>query len=114
LWAHAAGAHKNIKALVHDFCARRASANAKALLDKWQGSLVNYDFSGYKPLMGDSAGQITEVSCWAHARRKFHNLLQASQSQMTDQANRAHSRGGAAGQCGSWSWASNQAIASVK
>jgi len=44
------------------------------------------DFSGYKQLMGAAAGQITEVGCWAHARRKFHDLHQASQSQIAEQA----------------------------
>jgi hypothetical protein len=86
LWAYAAGAHEDIKAVVCDFCECRAGANAKAFLDKWRGSLVVDDFSGYKQLMGAAAGQITEVGCWAHARRKFHDLHQASQSQMAEQA----------------------------
>ena len=86
LWAYAAGAHEDIKAVVYDFCESRAGANAKAFLDQWRGSLVVDDFSGYKQLMGDAAGQITEVGCWAHARRKFHDLHQASQSQIAEQA----------------------------
>jgi len=36
--------------------------------------------------MGDAAGQVTVVGCWAHARRKFHDLHQASQSQIAEQA----------------------------
>ncbi len=36
--------------------------------------------------MGAAAGQITVVSCWAQARRKFHDLHQASQSLMAEQA----------------------------
>jgi len=86
LWAYAAGAHEDIKAVVYDFCESRAGANAKAFLDQWRGSLVVDDFSGYKQLMGAAAGQITEVGCWAHARRKFHDLHQASQSQIAEQA----------------------------
>jgi transposase len=86
LWAYAAGAHEDIKAVVYDFCESRAGANAKAFLDEWRGSLVVDDFSGYKQLMGNSPGQITEVGCWAHARRKFHDLQLANQSQIAEQA----------------------------
>lgn len=91
LWAYAAGAHEDIKAVVYDFCESRAGSNAKAFLDDWRGSLVVDDFSGYKQLMGDAQGgdapgQITEVGCWAHARRKFHDLQLANQSQIAEQA----------------------------
>ncbi len=34
VWAYAAGAHEDIKAVVWDFCESRAGANAKAFLDK--------------------------------------------------------------------------------
>ena len=34
-----------MKAVVYDFCESRAQANAKALLDKWRGSLDVNDFS---------------------------------------------------------------------
>jgi transposase len=86
LWAYAAGAHEDIKAMVYDFCESRAGANAKEFLSGWTGALVVDDFSGYKQLMGDGAGQITEVGCWAHARRKFCDLQLASQSQIAEQA----------------------------
>ena len=86
LWAYAAGAHEDIKAVVYDFCESRAGANAKAFLDEWRGSLVVDDFSGYKQLMGDAQERITEVGCWAHARRKFHDLQLAKQSQIAEQA----------------------------
>jgi transposase len=86
LWAYAAGVHEDIKAVVYDFCESRAGANAKAFLDEWRGSLVVDDFSGYKQLMGDAQEQITEVGCWAHARRKFHDLQLANQSQIAEQA----------------------------
>jgi hypothetical protein len=48
LWAYAAGANKDIEAVAQDFCENRAGVNAKAFLDKWRASLVDYDFSGYK------------------------------------------------------------------
>jgi transposase len=86
LGAYAAGAHEDIKAVVYDFCESRAGANAKAFLDEWRGALVVDDFSGYKQLMGDAQEQITEVVCWAHARRRFHDLQLANQSQIAEQA----------------------------
>jgi hypothetical protein len=36
--------------------------------------------------MGAAAGQVTEVGCWEHARRKFNDLHQANQSQIAEQA----------------------------
>ena len=41
------------------------------------------DFAGYKQLM---TGHITEVGCWAHARRKFFELHAANRSQLAEQA----------------------------
>ena len=87
LWAYAAGAHEDIKAVVYDFCETRAGANAKEFLAGWTGSLVVDDFSSYKQLMGHGQdGKIIEVGCWAHARRKFCDLQLANQSQIAEQA----------------------------
>ena len=47
LWAYAAGAFEDTKAVVYDFCESRAGENAKAFLGDWRGSLVCDDFSGY-------------------------------------------------------------------
>ena len=41
------------------------------------------DFSGYKALFTSG---ITELGCWAHARRKFHDLHQASGSPVAQEA----------------------------
>jgi hypothetical protein len=86
LLAYAAGAHEDIKAVVYDFCESRAGANAKAFLADWRGALVVDDFSGYKQLMNGGNDKIMEVGCWAHARRKFHDLQLANQSQIAEQA----------------------------
>ena len=51
LWAYAAGAFEDTKAVVYDFCESRAGENAKVFLGGWRGSLVCDDFSGYKQLM---------------------------------------------------------------
>ena len=83
LWAYAAGAFEETRAVVYDFCESRAGENAKVFLGDWRGSLVCDDFSGYKQLMNHG---VTEVGCLAHARRKFFDLHAANQSQIAQQA----------------------------
>jgi transposase len=48
LWAYAAGAFEETKALVYDFCESRAGENARVFLGDYRGHLVCDDFSGYK------------------------------------------------------------------
>ena len=83
LWAYAAGAFEESKAVVYDFCDSRAGENAKVFLGDWRGSLVCDDFSGYKQLMTQG---VTEVGCLAHARRKFFDLYASNKSQIAHSA----------------------------
>jgi transposase len=83
LWAYAAGAFEDTKAVVYDFCDSRAGENAKVFLGDWRGSLVCDDFSGYKQLMTQG---VTEVGCLAHARRKFFDLHASNKSQIAHSA----------------------------
>ena len=83
LWAYAAGAFEDTKAVVYDFCESRAGENAKVFLGGWRGSLVCDDFSGYKQLMTQG---VTEVGCLAHARRKFFDLHASNKSQIAQSA----------------------------
>ena len=83
LWAYAAGAFEDTKAVVYDFCDSRAGENAKVFLGDWRGSLVCDDFSGYKQLMTQG---VTEVGCLAHARRKFFELHASNKSQIAHSA----------------------------
>jgi transposase len=83
LWAYAAGAFEETRAVVYDFCESRAGDNARAFLGDWRGSLVCDDFSGYKQLMAQG---VTEVGCLAHARRKFFDLHASNKSQIAHSA----------------------------
>jgi transposase len=83
LWAYAAGAFEDTRAVVYDFCESRAGENAKVFLGDWRGSLVCDDFSGYKQLMAQG---VTEVGCLAHARRKFFDLHASNKSQIAHSA----------------------------
>ncbi len=83
LWAYAAGAFEDTKAVVYDFCDSRAGENARVFLGEWRGSLVCDDFSGYKQLMTQG---VMEVGCLAHARRKFFDLHVSNKSQIAQSA----------------------------
>ena len=80
LWAYAAGAFEDLKAVVYDFCESRAGVHAREFLGDWQGTLVCDDYSGYKD--GFKHGKIIEAGCLAHARRKFFDLHAANKSQI--------------------------------
>ena len=88
LWAYAAAAHENLKAVVYDFTDSRSGEHARVFLGHdsvkrerdqapWTGHLVCDDFSGYKALF---ALGVTEVGCMVHARRKFVELHLSSKS----------------------------------
>ena len=83
LWAYAAGAFEDTKAVVYDFCDSRAGENAKLFLGDWRGSLVCDDSGGYKQLITQG---VTEVGCLAHARRKFFDLHASNKSQIAQSA----------------------------
>ncbi len=80
LWAYAAGAFEDLKAVVYDFCESRAGVHAREFLGDWQGTLVCDNYSGYKE--GFKPGRIIEAGCLAHARRKFFDLHAANKSQI--------------------------------
>ena len=82
LWAYAAGAFEDLRAVVYDFTASRSGEHARNFLGTgtdraWRGSLVCDDFSGYKALFVQG---LTEAGCMAHARRKFVELHIANKS----------------------------------
>lgn len=57
----------------------------------WSGHLMVDDYAGYKALFQGSSAPgapppVIELGCWAHARRKFHELHVANQSPMAKEA----------------------------
>lgn len=81
LFAYRSGEGEPI--VVFDYCQSRAGAHARSVLGHWRGALMVDDFSGYKALF--DAG-ITELACWAHARRKFVEVQQTTRNPLADQA----------------------------
>ena len=69
--------------VLFDYCASRAGKHAADFLDDWCGALMVDDYGGYKALF---ANDITELACWAHARRKFFDVHQASASPFAKEA----------------------------
>jgi transposase len=57
--------------VVFDYQKSRSGHHARSFLKDWTGHLCVDDYGGYKALF---SGGVTEVACWAHARRKFFDL----------------------------------------
>lgn len=68
---------------VFDFCTSRSGQHARRFLGTWRGTLMVDDYAGYKQ---GFKGGITELACWAHARRKFVDQHKASGSPIAREA----------------------------
>jgi len=62
----------------------RKGEHPRQHLKNYSGALQADAYSGLHHLYGD--GRIYEVSCWAHARRKFHDIHVTHQSPITTEA----------------------------
>ena len=83
VWAYATPSWCATQAVVYDFQPSRAGESSRLFLEGWQGHLVCDDYTGYKAGFGLG---MTEVACWAHARRKFHELQVNHASPIADKA----------------------------
>ena len=81
LFAYRSGSGPPI--IVFDFCTSRSGEHARRFLGEYRGALMVDDYSGYKALF---ANGVTELGCWAHARRKFFDLQAASGSPIAGEA----------------------------
>lgn len=84
VWAYATTQYNPVQAVIYDFQDSRSGQHAEAFLKDWQGHLVCDDYSGYKARF--KSGQVIEVGCMAHARRKLHELHVTKKSQVAEQA----------------------------
>jgi transposase len=69
--------------IVFDYQSSRSGQHARAFLANWRGHLMVDDYAGYKAMFNDS---VVELGCWAHARRKFHDLHVANGSPIAHEA----------------------------
>lgn len=70
--------------VVFDHCQSRAGKHAAAFLGEWKGALMVDDYAGYKALFEKEG--ITELACWAHARRTFFDAHAASGHPIANEA----------------------------
>ncbi len=62
-----------------DFTDSRAGHWPGDLLRGYRGHIVADAYGGHDALFAGSGGTATEVGCWAHARRPFHELIDRAQ-----------------------------------
>ncbi|KAF7273455.1 hypothetical protein GWI33_013837, partial [Rhynchophorus ferrugineus] len=84
VWAYVTTQYNSVQAVIYDFQDSRSGQHAEDFLKGWQGHLVCDDYSGYKARF--RSGQVIEVGCMAHARRKFHELHVTGKSLIAEQA----------------------------
>jgi transposase len=73
MWCYTAGGQ-----VFFDFTDSRAGHWPANLLRGYRGHIVADAYGGHDALFAGSGGTATEVGCWAHARRPFHELLDRS------------------------------------
>ncbi|MBA2704756.1 MAG: IS66 family transposase [Blastocatellia bacterium] len=86
LWAYRSNdldGNRDPPIIVFDYQPNRSGSHAQHFLHDWRGSLMVDDYGGYKALF--QCG-ITELGCFAHARRKFFDLHAANQSPIAARA----------------------------
>jgi transposase len=96
LWAYRSNdLQPGPKIIVFDYQSGRSGRYAKQFLDNWHGHLLVDDYGGYKALFATTRAHADtqqllepciELACLAHARRKFFDLFQASQSPIAEEA----------------------------
>jgi transposase len=80
LWAYRSNdldSNRDPPILVFDYQPNRSGIHVQHFLRDWRGNLMVDDFVGYKALFETG---ITELACFAHARRKFFDLHAANNS----------------------------------
>jgi transposase len=82
LWAYRGnGLQPGPRIIIFDYQGNRSGQHARHFLAGWQGHPMVDDHKGYKALFageGNNKGCV-ELACFAHVRRKFFGLYQASQ-----------------------------------
>lgn len=70
--------------VMFEFCGNRSGKHASRFLDGYSGALMVDDYAGYKALF--AGGDVIELACLAHIRRKFFDLHAASKSALAQEA----------------------------
>jgi transposase len=68
--------------ILYDYTATRERAGPEKFLAGYRGYLQADAYGGYDAFFKSPARGLTEVGCWAHARRYFHKALESDQARM--------------------------------
>lgn len=74
MWLYRTGRYTETPAVLYEYQETRSSAHPRKFLEDFKGYLHTDGYSGYKVLQGG----IRLCGCWAHARRKFHEAVEAA------------------------------------
>lgn len=79
---------------LYEYCGTRNHENPERFLRDFHGTLMTDGYQAYHRLANDHPDQYKVAGCWAHAKRRFSNLLKASSSKRAKGtvAYEAHSR----------------------
>jgi transposase len=69
-------------AVIYDYTPTRERAGPEKFLRNFRGYLQADAYVAYDSFFTDPARGMVEVGCWAHARRHFHNALEADPARM--------------------------------
>ena len=75
MWSYLTGPPEN-RLILYDYQSSRAGAAVTTFLEEFKGYLQTDGYGGYNQLQAKPA--IKAVGCWAHARRKFVEIIKAS------------------------------------
>lgn len=78
LWAYRSGPWSERQAVVFDFAMSRGREAPNRFLEPFRGTLVVDGYAGYGEVLRKP--DVTEAACWAHARRQFFEVWQATKS----------------------------------
>lgn len=63
---------------IFDYTPSRSRDGPRRFLEGWSGFLQADAFGGYDGIYaGEVGGEVTEVACWSHARRKFYDARES-------------------------------------
>ena len=68
--------------VLFDYQNSRSGEHVRQFLSNFSGHLMVDDYAGYKALFKRTDNPVIELACWAHARRKFFELYDASKNTM--------------------------------
>lgn len=73
LWVYVGGGFERPICVIYDYSSSRSQTASQKFLKGYQGYLQADAYPGYDVLY--KTGKIIEVGCWAHARRKFIDII---------------------------------------